>query len=175
MGCTHYPAPSSRLPHQGGITRAQPTLSEANRYQVCISSLKVAYGSYLVISFRNPQSRVASSEPDSEATLQGLLKGPHWTDIDSTRTSTPHPQSLDRMQSVETSLQHLIQTVVQDPLPEREILVAVDLIKTAGEELPILFQTLQALGPFKFSVEVIAKRTCNVLNIPLSPNSLHSM
>ena len=79
------------------------------------------------------------------------------------------------MQSVETSLQYLIQAVVQDPLPEREILVAVDLIKTAGEELPILFQTLQVLGPFKFPLEVIAKRTWKVLNIPLPPNSIHSM
>jgi len=67
--------------------------------------------------------------------------------------------------------------VVQNPLPENEILVAVELIKTAGadRELPVLFETLQALGPFKFPLEVVAKQTCSVLNIPLSSNSLHSM
>jgi hypothetical protein len=110
---------------------------------------------------------------DSDGTPEDIFKD----DLQSAHTSTPHPPKFSRFQSVETSLSRLIQTVVQDPLPEDKILVAVELIKTAGsdQELSVLFETLGGLGPFKFPFEVIVMRTCEVLKICLSPASVQSM
>lgn len=112
-------------------------------------------------------------ESDSDATPEDIFRD----DLRSAHTSTPHPPKFSRSQSVEKSLSQLIQTVLQNPLPEDQILVAVELIKTAGSdrELPVLFETLGGLGPFRFPLEVIVMRTCEVLKLSLSPASVQSM
>ena len=113
------------------------------------------------------------SEPEPNATLRAL----HWEDLQPPRTS-PRPLGSDYVESVEMSLRQLIQAAVQNPLPEETLSVALDLIKTAsGSDLEpsFLSDTLGGLGPFKFPLEVIVRRACDVLNVSHSPISLQSM